>query len=208
MIPSPSSGWPNFAVSAATRMSHASASSQPPPRAYPLIAAIVGRGNRSISANSDELIAARPSSRPRARMSLMSAPETNADSPAPVMISAPAAASAASASSALRHSSTVSRFSAFLTAGRSIVSVAIDSETSTRIFRYSGIVYSLQRRPVGNRTGSGHRLAELDRLTYCVKRGLGRDFSAAPDALMLDGEGMTGSAGLRDSRIRDSGIRD
>ena len=33
MMPSPSSGWPNLAVSDAIRMSHASASSQPPPSA-------------------------------------------------------------------------------------------------------------------------------------------------------------------------------
>ena len=54
------------------------ASSQPPPSASPLMAAIVGRGKRSISAKRDEVIAASPSSRPRPLKSLMSAPETNA----------------------------------------------------------------------------------------------------------------------------------
>src|SRR3954469_2817510 len=132
MIPSPSSGWPNFAVSEAMRRSHASASSQPPPSAYPLIAAIVGRGKRSISAKSDELIAASPSSRPRSRLSLMSAPETNADSPPPVMITTPPALSAASVSRAARIAPTVSRSRAFLTSGRSMVIVAIDSAISVR----------------------------------------------------------------------------
>ena len=50
---------------------------------------MTGFGKRSILANSDELIAASPSSRVRARMSLMSAPDTNAVSPAPVMMSTP-----------------------------------------------------------------------------------------------------------------------
>src|SRR5829696_3830634 len=98
------------------------------------MAAIVGRGKRSISANSDELIAARPSSRPRARMSLMSAPETNADSPAPVMMRTPTSRFAASHVRAARTSLTVSRFSAFFTSGRSIVSVATDSAISSLVF--------------------------------------------------------------------------
>src|SRR5688572_19763528 len=63
----------------------------------------------------------------------MSEPDTNADSPAPVMMMTPASSLPASSPSASRHSSTVSRFSAFLTAGRSIVSVAIESDRSTRI---------------------------------------------------------------------------
>ena len=44
MIPIDTSGWPSFAAADAYRMSHASASSQPPPRAKPLTAAIVGLG--------------------------------------------------------------------------------------------------------------------------------------------------------------------
>src|SRR5262245_20401894 len=67
----------------------------------------------------------------------MSEPDTNADSPAPVTISTPASSLLASSPSASRHSSTVSRFNAFLTAGRSIVSVAIDSVRSTRILIHS-----------------------------------------------------------------------
>src|SRR5688572_24412735 len=95
---------------------------------------MVGRGKRSTSAKSVELIAASASARPRARMSLMSAPDTNAVSPPPVMMRTPTSVFCASVSSARRHSPTVSRSSAFFTLGRSIVSVAIDSEISTLIF--------------------------------------------------------------------------
>ena len=49
MMPSPTSGKPTFAVETATRRSHASASSHPPPSACPLIAAIVGNGSASSS---------------------------------------------------------------------------------------------------------------------------------------------------------------
>jgi hypothetical protein len=44
MMPRRISGWPSFAERAATRMSHAMASSQPPPSAKPLIMAMVGFG--------------------------------------------------------------------------------------------------------------------------------------------------------------------
>ena len=44
MMPSRISGWPKRAPSDATRKSHARASSQPPPRAKPLTAAMVGQG--------------------------------------------------------------------------------------------------------------------------------------------------------------------
>ncbi len=76
---------------------------------------------------------ASPSSRVRSRMSLMSEPDTNADSPAPVMITTPASSLPARSPSAARHSSTGLAISAFLTAGRSMVSVAIESDRSTRI---------------------------------------------------------------------------
>ncbi|MCY1378953.1 hypothetical protein D9M69_666270 [compost metagenome] len=42
MMPSLISGWPNFALSAAMMKSHIMASSQPPPSAKPLTAAITG----------------------------------------------------------------------------------------------------------------------------------------------------------------------
>ena len=47
MIPSVVSGSPTFTCAAATRRSHTSASSRPPPNATPLSAAITGFGDRS-----------------------------------------------------------------------------------------------------------------------------------------------------------------
>ena len=44
------SGWPSFASSPATRQSQANASSQPPPRAYP-VAATTGFGMRATASN-------------------------------------------------------------------------------------------------------------------------------------------------------------
>jgi hypothetical protein len=50
MMPSLISGWPNFALSAAMMKSHIMASSQPPPSAKPLTAAITGlRTERMVS---------------------------------------------------------------------------------------------------------------------------------------------------------------
>jgi hypothetical protein len=47
MRPSRISGWPSLALSAMNRKSQASATSQPPPRAYPLTAAMVTLGSRA-----------------------------------------------------------------------------------------------------------------------------------------------------------------
>src|ERR671928_194691 len=92
-------------------MSHAAASSQPPPSAKPLIAAIVGFG--IVSSN-------RPASWPSAPhafacsgssslMYLMSAPATNAFSPAPVSTTTRTSPSAASSRSRSRSSLRVVR---------------------------------------------------------------------------------------------------
>ena len=51
MTPSRISGWPSLASAAATRQSQASASSQPPPSAYPATAATTGLGMRAIASN-------------------------------------------------------------------------------------------------------------------------------------------------------------
>ena len=53
MMPSRISGWPSRALSPATRRSQHSASSQPPPRAYPVTAAIVGLGIRATAVKAD-----------------------------------------------------------------------------------------------------------------------------------------------------------
>ncbi|CAM5728216.1 hypothetical protein SALBM311S_07318 [Streptomyces alboniger] len=81
--PSRISGWPSLASSAAIRKSAQSASSQPPPRAYPVTAATTGLGMRATAVNA--------SCRSRERrtiaawsiacISLMSAPAANTFSP-------------------------------------------------------------------------------------------------------------------------------
>src|SRR2546423_1012034 len=94
MIPMFTSGWPSFARSDAIRMSHARASSQPPPRAYPLIAARIGLLHAAIASPSLRPASEkdRISSAVRPTISLMSAPAPNARSPAPVRLIAPARA--------------------------------------------------------------------------------------------------------------------
>ena len=86
MTPSATSGWPNFALSAATMKSQASASSQPPPRAKPLTAAIHGLAECSTAWPRLPPISANvwASAGPRSFISAMSAPATNALLPAPV----------------------------------------------------------------------------------------------------------------------------
>ena len=88
-MPRLTSGWPNTALSEATIQSQARANSQPPPSAKPLTSAITGNGASSsersvawpLSANS------RPSTGVIELIAAMSAPATNALSPAPVSIS-------------------------------------------------------------------------------------------------------------------------
>jgi len=123
-----SSGWPNTAFSAAMRRSQARASSQPPPRATPLTAAIETASWASIADMSVELMDRSASSRPRARMALMSAPETKAFSPAPVTIRTPAAAFRTS-SRAWWNSATVSESRALRTSGRLTVRTATRPST-------------------------------------------------------------------------------
>src|SRR4249920_3159637 len=102
------------------------ASSQPPPSAYPLIAAITGLPRCSTmsktcwpaSANARALVGVCTAS------SLMSAPATNALSPAPVRITTRISPSSFRSSIARRSASSVSAFRAFRTLGRLNVTVA------------------------------------------------------------------------------------
>ncbi len=77
--------------------SHASASSQPPPSAKPLTSAIVGNGASSSARITawPRIANSRPSSGDMSRIAAMSAPATNAFSPAPVTSSTRAEASVA-----------------------------------------------------------------------------------------------------------------
>ncbi len=89
MMPRLLSGWPNRARSDPMRMWQAIASSWPPPNATALMAAMTGLGHASILLKRfwPSLMNARASSASfTAPISWMSAPATNANSPAPVMM--------------------------------------------------------------------------------------------------------------------------
>ena len=102
MRPSLISGWPSLASSAQMRTSQHIASSSPPPRQKPLIAATNGMCAASIRVPDRCIPRAEPPSLPpdsrSAGNSLMSAPATNARSPAPRMTTARSPASPSSAS--------------------------------------------------------------------------------------------------------------
>ena len=135
------SGWPNFAVVAAMRMSPIIASSQPPPRAYPPTAVMTGLRtfvSRSQPANQSARYAVAKS---RSAISLMSAPAAKAFS-LPVMMIARTASSASKAVAASVMSVSTWRLSALRAFGRSIVIVATPSAVFVRI-----VAKSLMRTP-------------------------------------------------------------
>ncbi len=107
-------------------MSQASASSQPPPRAKPLTAAIQGCGAPSMAATTlrPSNDAWRASSGLMSRNSAMSAPATKAFSPAPVSTTARTSASPAISSATASNSRLVAVFRAFITSGRVTVTTA------------------------------------------------------------------------------------
>src|SRR5215813_918007 len=125
---------PSCASSAAMRMSQARASSRPPPRAKPRMAAMMGWLHRSISA--------RKSSRLRAsrkwvgvggsRNSRMSAPAQKARSPAPVMTTTLTVSSVRSRVKISRSWPRMALFMALSTSGRSRVRVRMPSFASER----------------------------------------------------------------------------
>ena len=83
ITPSRISGWPRVASSATTRQSQASASSQPPPRAYPVTEATTGLGIRATASKAAESGPARSaiSTYDIPAISLMSAPAAKVRSP-------------------------------------------------------------------------------------------------------------------------------
>ena len=116
------SGSPSFARADATRRSHASASSSPPPSALPSIAAIVGIGRAAsrVDVRSSSSSRSRPPGPRWASNSPTCEPAENARSPAPVTTTArtspgSAASSCASASFSSSSSSRVTRLSGGLT---------------------------------------------------------------------------------------------
>ena len=115
---------PMRACGAATRRSHASASSAPPPRATPFSAATVGTGNARIASSTVAPSAARASASSGSRTAASSArspPAQNAISPAPAISARRRSACAACASKTTRSSRSASRESALRFPGRLIV---------------------------------------------------------------------------------------
>jgi hypothetical protein len=99
MTPSLISGWPNWASSPATIMSQLIASSQPPPRAKPRTAAIVGVRTAPIRSQTANRFSDVSVIGVWIASSLMSAPAANARVPAPVRTMTRHASSASSRSS-------------------------------------------------------------------------------------------------------------
>src|ERR671915_1129284 len=118
-------------------MSHARASSQPPPSANPFTAAIVGFGMVSSSRPHSWPSAphSRAASTPSSLMYLMSAPAAKARSPAPVRTITRVPASLSASCSRSRSAVSVATSSAFMASGRSSVRTATppSSETETLI---------------------------------------------------------------------------
>ena len=136
VMPRPVSGWPNTAVSAQMRMSQLMLSSQPPPSAKPLMAAMVGMGRVSMRRNTSLpcLPKASPSLGVRVLISPISAPATKAFSPLPVSTRARISLSALTISTSSPRSVSTSLFSAFSALGRLMVAIAMCPFFSNRTF--------------------------------------------------------------------------
>ena len=155
VMPRPVSGWPNTAVSAQMRISQAMLSSQPPPRAKPFTAAMVGMGSVSMARKTllPCLPKASPPSLVRVLISPMSAPATKAFSPLPVMTRARISASAFTAETSSSRSVRTSEFSAFSALGRLMVATAMRPFFSSRMLVISSS--SLWFLSVGAAPGNG-----------------------------------------------------
>ena len=135
-MPRPVSGWPKTAVSAQIRISQLMLSSQPPPSAKPLTAAIVGIGSFSSLRKTSlpSLPKASPSALVSVLISPMSAPATKAFSPLPVMTSARISSSAMICPIISSRSATTAEFSALSALGRLMVATAMLPFFSNRTF--------------------------------------------------------------------------
>ena len=131
VMPRPTSGWPNMALSEQMRMSQDMASSQPPPRAKPFTAAMTGRGKLSIirKMSLPSLPKASPSALVMVDMEPMSAPATKLLSPAPVSTTQRTVFWSMPSKAAFRSAST-SGFRALRALGRSMVRTATAPCTS------------------------------------------------------------------------------
>ena len=131
VIPRPTSGCPNNALSEQIRISQLMASSLPPPSAKPFTAAITGTGKVSIlrKISLPNLPKCSPCSLVITLIAAMSAPATKDFSPAPVRIIA-RISERSTASNAASISFSTSSFNAFSAFGRLIVMTATCPSTS------------------------------------------------------------------------------
>jgi hypothetical protein len=136
MMPSVTSGSPITALAEAVRRWQASASSKPPPKAKPFMAATTGLGQLSTVFISfwPRSASGRACSGVCLASSPMSAPATKAFSPAPVTMTARTAVSAPTASKQCCSSPIVASFSALSLSGRLTVTKAMPSRSLRRMF--------------------------------------------------------------------------
>ena len=125
VMPRPTSGWPKIACSAQIRKSQLIASSQPPPSAKPLTAAMTGSGKVSIMRKMSLpfLPKASPPCASMPDIAAISAPATKDFSPAPVTMTQRTVSVSMPSKVAFKSSST-SAFSAFSAFSRSMVTTA------------------------------------------------------------------------------------
>ena len=133
IMPSPISGWPKVALSEASRRSQAAASSQPPPKAAPLTAAMTGLGLFWMRSMAPVPLWSLQASTPvRPERALTSAPAAKALLPAPVRMMTPTSLHETAQSRKSQSSAQQAAFIAFLTSGRLTVSTAIPPASSSR----------------------------------------------------------------------------
>mmetsp|Transcript_7532 Transcript_7532/g.24830 ORF Transcript_7532/g.24830 Transcript_7532/m.24830 type:complete len:202 (+) Transcript_7532:3-608(+) len=133
MMPRPISGWPNFALGPAMIRSHIIASSQPPPRAKPFTAAMIGFLIFVRSAQSPSMSWLYVSGKVMSAISLMSAPAAKARSD-PVSTIAPTPGSLSKARNAPFTSAINGDDKAFSAFGRFNVITPTAPRVSTKMF--------------------------------------------------------------------------
>src|SRR5882672_1028808 len=220
MMPSETSGNPKRAVFEAVRSVQASASSQPPPSAKPLIIAIVGlpifsrRANTCWPKNATDFA----SSARIFASSLMSAPAMKAFSPEPVITTPLTFVSSRSASNKCAISPNVCALSALSSLGRLTVTSATPSSCSQSKFSYATGLLRLLRGALDLDRGDLDRRDRARVLAAALGRRLGdlvehvvaRDQAAERGVLlveearlaMADEELAAGRIGVRRARHR------
>src|SRR2546425_7939759 len=173
MIPRFDSVCPIRAVSFSSRKWHAIAISQPPPRAWPLMAAITGFGKRSIFRITLLPKRMKVSTLPPENAEPRSAPAQKILSPAPVMITDRTASSSSTEASAALSSVTSSALIAFAGGRFRVTTTNLSSRAHCKVSNAIGRDSFEEDRPdrlgcVGER--SEEHTSELQSLAYLVCR--------------------------------------